>query len=401
MKDFKYLIENFFTHKDFLAPANELPGTMFTPLHFIVAGIFLALVIVFAIILIKHPKHVKTVFITIWAVVTVFEVIKIVWDVVASYFTTIWNNIKEVFAVVKTYFEGMFKTAWEAVKFVWDAVVGYFTAIWDSIALVFSVVKNVLTGNWKEAWEGIKGIVNTWKEYFSGVWDGIKNVFGAVKEWFSTTFSAAWTAIKNIFNNWSTFFSGLWDNVKKAFGVAKEWLSSTFSSAWEGIKKIFSNWGSFFSGLWDTIKNTFSSLGTKLGSAIGDAVKSGINGVLTMIENTINKGINMLNGAVDLINKIPGVNIGKFQKINLPRLAKGGIVDSATIAMIGEAGKEAVVPLENNTEWIDKLADRLAEKSNTPSKIVLTLDGKELGWANIRSINNITKQTGSLPLVIV
>ena len=80
MKDFKYLIENFFTHKDFLAPANELPGTMFTPLHFIIAGIFLALVIIFAIILIKHPKHVKTVFIIIWAVVTVFEVIKIVWE---------------------------------------------------------------------------------------------------------------------------------------------------------------------------------------------------------------------------------------------------------------------------------------------------------------------------------
>ena len=69
--------------------------------------------------------------------------------------------------------------------------------------------------------------------------------------------------------------------------------------------------------------------------------------------------------------------------------------------MIGERGKEAVVPLENNTEWMDKLADRIAQRNETPSKIVLMLDGKELGWANIHSINDITKQTGSLPLVVV
>lgn len=289
-----------------------------------------------------------------------WEAIKKVWDFVKPYFELLWNNIKEVFSVVKVYFEGMFKTAWEAIKAIWNAVVGYFTAIWNSIALVFSVVKDVLTGNWQGAWDGIKGIVNTWKDYFSGVWNSIKNVFSAVKSWFSDTFSAAWTAVKN----------------------------------------VFSNWGSFFSGLWDTIKTTFSALGTNIGNAISSAVKSGINGVISMIEKTINSAIGLINGAINLINKLPGVNVGKVSKLSLPRLAKGGVVDTATIAMIGEAGKEAVVPLENNTEWMDRLADRLAEKTNAPSKIVLTLDGKELGWANIHSINSITKQTGSLPLVI-
>ena len=92
--------------------------------------------------------------------------------------------------------------------------------------------------------------------------------------------------------------------------------------------------------------------------------------------------------------------MSKVSRVKLPRLAKGGIVDSATIAMVGENGKEAVVPLENNTGWIDKLAERLGA-NNQPSKIVLNVDGKELGWANIRSINNITKQTGELQLVLV
>ncbi len=85
----------------------------------------------------------------------------------------------------------------------------------------------------------------------------------------------------------------------------------------------------------------------------------------------------------------------------IPKLARGGIINSATIAMIGEQGKEAVVPLENNTEWMDILAERLASKNTTPTKIVLELDGKELGWANIHSINDITRQTGKLQLAVV
>jgi hypothetical protein len=66
--------------------------------------------------------------------------------------------------------------------------------------------------------------------------------------------------------------------------------------------------------------------------------------------------------------------------------------------MIGERGKEAVVPLENNTGWIDKLVDKLATGNDRP--IVLKVDSRELGWANIDSINNITRQTGALQLVI-
>jgi SLT domain-containing protein len=85
----------------------------------------------------------------------------------------------------------------------------------------------------------------------------------------------------------------------------------------------------------------------------------------------------------------------------IPKLAKGGIVDEATLAMIGERGKEAVIPLENNTAWMDILAEKLASRQKGPEKIVLMLDGRELGWANINSINSITRQTGSLQLQLV
>lgn len=80
MKDFGWLIQNFFTHKDFLPPANEMPGTMFTPLHFVFAAVVLAIVIVSAILVAKKKEIIKPVFISVWATVAILEIIKIVWE---------------------------------------------------------------------------------------------------------------------------------------------------------------------------------------------------------------------------------------------------------------------------------------------------------------------------------
>lgn len=85
MKDFWFLIQNFFTHKDFLPPANELPGTMFTPLHFVFSALVLAGVIIGAIFVAKRKETtIKKVFIAVWASMTVLEVVKIVWESVSG-----------------------------------------------------------------------------------------------------------------------------------------------------------------------------------------------------------------------------------------------------------------------------------------------------------------------------
>ncbi|MBQ8375136.1 MAG: YwaF family protein [Clostridia bacterium] len=99
MKDFGYVLQNFFTHKDFLAPAEQIPGTMFTPLHFIFAAIVLAIVIVGAIVLVKHPNAIKTTFIILWASMTVFEVVKIVWESTSGKTVGIeWTGILPLYA---------------------------------------------------------------------------------------------------------------------------------------------------------------------------------------------------------------------------------------------------------------------------------------------------------------
>ena len=311
--------------------------------------------------------NVKAVASTAWEAITGFfsaawDTIKAVWDVVLGYFQTLWAGIQTTFSVVSEVLSGFFSAAWNAIKAIWDFVVGYYQGIWNGIKAVFSVVSSVLTSFFSAAWNGIKAVWNAVVAYYQGIWDGIKAVFSVVSSVLTEFFSAAWNGIKGIWDAVSGYFSGIWESVKSVFSGAESWFQSIFSAAWTAVQGVFSNFGSFFQGLWDTIKSTFSNLGSSLSDAIGGAVKSGLNGVLSMIENTINNGIGLINGAIGLINALPGVNVGTIGELSLPRLAKGGIVDNATTAIIGEDGREAVIPLERNTKWIDVMASKLASK---------------------------------------
>ena len=150
---------------------------------------------------------------------------------------------------------------------------------------------------------------------------------------------------------------------------------------WENIKNIFGN-------IWDSIVNTIKTLasiiskiainiGRTVGSTIAGAFKAIVNGVLWAIENTLNTPIKAVNALIGVINKVPGINLGYLNTFNLPRLAKGGVIAQPTTAIIGEAGKEAVLPLENNLEYLDILADRIASKiSNNGGYYMINMNGR-------------------------
>ncbi len=92
--------------------------------------------------------------------------------------------------------------------------------------------------------------------------------------------------------------------------------------------------------------------------------KGFINVIISGV-NALIKGLNKLK--IDIPDWVPGIGGGKlgFNMPLIPKLAKGGVVDKATLAMVGEAGKEVVMPLEKNTQWIDKLADRISAKGGS------------------------------------
>ena len=290
-----------------------------------------------------------------------WDCIVLVWDYVKPYFAGIWAAIKAIFSVVGQVLGMHFKNAWEIIKLCWGVAVEFFKLIWAGIKSAFSVVSAVLGGFFKTAWAVIKGVWQTAIAFFTMIWAGIKAVFAVVKGVLSGNFSDAWAAIKNVWDKVKNYFSVLWSSIKNIFGSVGSWFGNTFRAAWNAVKNVFSAWGSFFSGLWTKIKNTFSNIGTNIANAIGGAVKSGLNGVISAIEGIINSGINLINGAINLINKIPGVEIGKIGTLKLARFAKGGVVDEPTPALFGEDGAEAVVPLERNTGWIKKVATQMHE----------------------------------------
>lgn len=173
---------------------------------------------------------------------------------------------------------------------------------------------------------------------------------------------AAFIYLWNNCEGFRKFWQNLWKGIKDTVKSVVDWLGNAFTNAYNSIKNTFGKIGQWFKDLWAGITSTFKSVGTKIGDAIGGAFKSAINAALATVERAVNFLPRAINGAIDLINNLPGVEIGKMSTISLPRLAKGGIVDRATIAQIGEAGKEAIVPLERNTQGLRKMASMVAEE---------------------------------------
>ena len=312
---------------------------------------------------------------------------------VAEWFKQAWQDIGNFFTVTVpgwfNAFKDFFINLWTGIKDffvgIWTAISNFFIGAWNSIVATFTSIMEWIRSNivepiasFYETW--IAPVVNKIIEIVSKLVEIVVSLFvGLYNLLVQNVIQPVVNAFQGLWQKVSGAAKSAWEGIKSVFSAVGSFFSSTFQKAYNAVTKVFSKIGSFFSKIWNGIKNTFSKLGTSIASAIGGAVKSGINGVIGMIENTINFAIGLINGAIGLINKLPGVSVGKISKLRMPRLAEGGIVDKPTIAQIGENGREAVVPLERNTGWMNEVADRLnaLQKNNAPidnEKIITKLD---------------------------
>ena len=309
----------------------------------------------------------------------VFEDIKAAWD---KYGEPILSGLSEAIEgikkTLKDFYDNVLKpvidyarekilTLWEEkLRPVWQEIVDAVGSISENLLILWNrVLKPIVDWILQHLWPKIRNACMLIIDIAGDIIEAVSGVVGGIMR-----------TLKGIIQFITGVFTGDW------------------RKAWEGIKNIFG-------GIWESVKAIF-----KLPINV---IISGINFLLRGVRDGINTAIRAVNKlSFTVPDWVPGIGGEKFgfnlKEISIkeiPKLARGGIVDNATLAMIGERGKEAVLPLENNTGWMDVLADKIANRNNTPSKIVLTLDGRELGWASINSINGITKQTGMLPLAIV
>ncbi len=237
---------------------------------------------------------------------------------------------------------------------------------------------------WIDLWKKIR-------QAASDAWTAIKNTFSKIGSWFSDKFAQVQKAGQDAMKKVKKWFSDAYSGIKNTFSNVGGWFKSKFQSAWSSIKSVFSGWGSFFGGLWTKIKSKFGSIGTSIGTTMGNAVKSGLNRVLSTVESAINKGIGLINSAIRLANKLPGINVGTVPKVSLPRLAKGGVLEKGQVGLLEGSGAEAVVPLEKNHAWLSKVAADLNELQGGNSHEWESLQLKSTLDRIVKLLQEITK----------
>lgn len=175
------------------------------------------------------------------------------------------------------------------------------------------------------------------------------------------------------------------EDLGKQVKLAVDIIADVITTMIKVIKGVFAILGDLIRGdwkkLWEDAKQIFKDI---------------VNGILSIAETMANGLVDAINRMVQSINSIKfdvpdwipglggksfgGFNIPEVPRVTLPRLANGGITTGATLAEIGEAGREAVLPLDRNTSWMEDLANAIAEKMpglDNPVNLTLSIDGDD------------------------
>lgn len=294
--------------------------------------------------------------------ITIFEIAGTVISAVASAILTVFEGLVQFFVTIFTF----------NMTDAWDTVCGIFQSAWETICEIFTPL-----GEW-----------------FGQQWENVKTAFANVGEWFGNVFSSAWDKICEAFSSVKTFFSGVWNNITGAFGDIVGWFKGKFTDAWTAVKNVFSTGGKIFDGIKDGILN-----GLK---AIVNGIIGGINKVIAVPFNGINSALKSIRNFSILGQKPFKGLISTITVPQIPKLAYGGVVDRATLGVFGEAGTEAVIPLQRNTRGLELIADKIAERlpigdgSNGGTYVInLVLEnGKVLTKMVIDNIKEYEIQTG-------
>jgi hypothetical protein len=238
---------------------------------------------------------------------------------------------------------------WSGLQTGLDALGAAFTFVWESVIKpvfdAFIIVVSLLAALFQFLWDSvIKHIVTWWIDYFKAL--------GAIAMWLYNS------AIKPVMDSIAWVFNWIWTSIiKPVFG----WITDTFTQVGQTVKDVFG-------GVRDFMTDTFNAL-------VGI-----VKGPLNQIIGFINKVIEALNTiSIDIPAWAPGPYAGKKLGFSIPRipmLAEGGYVESATLAMIGEAGPEVVTPLAD-FERMMGMGEKSGQTMNYYAAPNQSLDGEQ------------------------
>lgn len=339
----------------------------------------------------------------------------------------IWDGICDIFqgaydatiGVIVKWVKGIIKWCTE----LWDELVGHsiipdmvedimdwFDKLYDNtIGVIVDWVKDIIA-KLKKMWSDIKSWFDSnvapkltkqyWQDKFDAIKQGASDKLTAAKKTVTDTWSSITTWFKqNVAPKFTlSYWTQKFENVRKAASEKFGEVKKACTSAWSSVSSWFTT----------SVKPKFTlKYWSDKFSVIKDGAKSAFNGLIGIVESAVN-------GIIDKINtlswRIPdwvpyygGSSFGfNFRRVNIPRLAQGGIVTESTLANIGERGAEAVLPLtgQQGSAWMDMLAGKIAAQiiGTGNRDVVIKIGETEFGRASVNAINGYMKQTGGLAL---
>lgn len=208
------------------------------------------------------------------------------------------------------------------------------------VSNIWSIILTVATNIWSKVSEVITAIIGFVSNLFKTVSDIINNI---------------WSKIQDSMNKVRDKVQGVIDNINKYFNNVKSTVSDVFNGIWSKVQGVMDNVGNKISNVLQGIQNSWSGLKGFVSGVFG-GIEGAVSSLVGSVKGMVNGVIGGINGAIGIINKIPGVHIGK-----IPRLERGGVLKRGQIGLLEGNGAEAVVPLEKNKAWIRAVAKDMAQ----------------------------------------
>lgn len=277
---------------------------------------------------------------------TVSEILKAVGEAIAIIAGAIvaWNIAQTVLNVLI----GIFNVLISPITLIILAIVAAITAIiliiknWGAISEWFQELWVKITDKLKEVWESVKTFfVNLWQE----ICDTAKSVWNGIKDFLSDLWQGIKNTVQTVFNAIATFFSNIWTGIKNTVSNVWNGITTTISNVINKIKTTILNVLNSIKTVWNNIWNGIKTTVVNIWNGIWSGIKSVINKILGGIESFVNgiiKGINKLLSGISNVASAVGSIFGikpvslQLSTMSLPRLAKGNVAYSETVAVFGE-----------------------------------------------------------------
>lgn len=307
-----------------------------------------------------------------------------VWNQVGIIIETAIRIIGDIIGAVLAIVSGDWETAWKNIKDIGLAVWDFLVATWENLkwtlSTIWEIIKNKAIAVWENiktaiitpiqaAWDWLVATWNTIGQWLSDKWDWIKDVANSAWQWISDNIifyiQTAWDWLVEAWNTIGQWLSEKWDWVKEIAGTTWNLISGNITGAIQGA--------------WTWLEDTWNSIANFL-DRTWEGIKKGASDIWKGIANTIigfiNKIVGALNSMIKEMNKIhfsipdwvPKIG-GKSWGFNLPTiaeipmLAEGGIITAPTLAMVGERGPEAVIPLSGSGNFVESIASAVERGS--------------------------------------